>query len=41
MSQTYFRLLLACASGHLEKVITRNEDNPVNYVLLTSLLWAM
>ena len=41
MSQTYFRLLLACACGHLEKVITRNEDNPVNFVLLTSLLWAM
>ena len=39
MSQTYFRLLLACACGHLEKVITRNEDNPVNFVLLTSLPW--
>ena len=34
MLQTYFRRLLACACGHLEKVITRNEDNAVNFVLL-------
>ena len=40
MSQTYFRLLLACACGHLEKFITRNEDNAVNFALFTRLLWA-
>ena len=33
MLQTYFRFLLACACGHLEKFITRNEDNAVNFVL--------
>ena len=32
MLQTYFRLLLICACGHLEKFITRNEDNTVNFV---------
>ena len=41
MLQTYFRLLLARACGrHVERFITRNEDNAVNFVLLTSLLWA-
>ena len=41
MLQTCFRLLLACACGrHVERFILRNEDNAVNFVHLTSLLWA-
>ena len=35
MLQTYFRFLLGCACGHLEKFITRNEGYAVNFVLQT------
>ena len=42
MLQTCFRLLLACACGrHVERFIMHIEDNAVNFVRLTSLLWAM
>ena len=41
MLQTCFRLLLSCACGlHVERFITRYEDNAVNFVRLTILLWA-